>query len=196
MITLRDKWNHKPMIELEGSRLRVLRGLITDIDDKLYNDNDMPLSDHQVIERAEALTQLDDFVEQYTESGFEPLRECSRQSRRDGSYRTLVFHKEDLWIMELYEDNYWSAIQIICQTAENDGRTDPRQVTEHSWRCTAARKALEKHRETFHRQVVEEPVENVLECEKVAVVSTKAEEELEKKAERGDGQYRTLQAAL
>ena len=186
VITLRDQWNHKPMIEMEDSRLRVLRGLITDIDDKLYDDNDMPLSDHQVIERAEALTQLDDFVEQYidhsnTVSGFQPLRECSRQSRRDGSYRTLVFHKEDLRIMELYEDNYWSAIQIICQTAENDGRTDPRQVTEHSWRCTAARKALEKHRETFHRQVVEEPVENVLECEKVAVVSTKAEEELEKK---------------
>ena len=186
VITLRDQWNHKPMIEMEDSRLRVLRGLITDIDDKLYDDNDMPLSDHQAIERAEALTQLDDFVEQYidhsnTVSGFEPLRECSRQSRRDGSYRTLVFHKEDLRIMELYEDNYWSAIQIICQTAENDGRTDPRQVTEHSWRCTAARKALEKHRETFHRQVVEEPVENVLECEKVAVVSTKAEEELEKK---------------
>ena len=132
VITLRDQWNHKPMIEMEDSRLRVLRGLITDIDDKLYDDNDIPLSDHQVFERAEALTQLDDFVEQYidhsnTVSGFEPLRECSRQSRRDGSYRTLVFHKEDLRIMELYEDNYWSAIQIIYQTAENDCWTDPRQ---------------------------------------------------------------------
>ena len=186
VITLIDQWNHKPMIELEDSRLRVLRGLITDIDNKLYDDNDIHLSDHQTVERAEALTQLDDFVEQYidhsnTVSGFKPLRECSRQSRRNSSYKTLVFHKEDLQIMELYEDNYWSAIQIICQTAENDGWTDPTQMIEHSWRCTAARKALEKHRETFRRQVVEEPVENGLECEKVAVVSTNAKEELEKK---------------
>ena len=186
VITLRDQWNHKPMIEMEDSRLRVLRGLITDIDNKLYDDNDIHLSDHQTVERAEALTQLDDFIEQYidhsnTVSGFKPLRECSRQSRRNSSYRTLVFHKEDLRIMELYEDNYWSAIQIICQTAENDGWTDPTQMIEHSWRCTAARKALEKHRETFRRQVVEEPVENGLECEKVAVVSTNAKEELEKK---------------
>ena len=44
---------------------------------------------------------------------------------------------------------------------------------------------------------MEEPVENGLECEKVAVVSTKAEEELEKKQKEEMGnECGALQAAL